>query len=214
MVGRRVPSRARQLEERLDARRGRDDLRLGRAPATHRDDDDPTGGRETARDMPGHRGLADALAGADHRERRQPNRLEPGRLEAEVGALVRDAEREHAACERKSLGRRQHRLVGEVEHHVRAVLEHRRLDGGLERHAVVLSAAQLLDAADEHRGDDEVVELFERLTDDGRIVLAVDDRDRAPHPLVVTSRSILPVYFSYSNVSVENWMIRSSPWKG
>jgi len=94
------------------------------------------------------------------------------------------------------------------------VLEHRRLDGGLERHAVVLSAAQLLDAADEHRCDDEVVELFERLTDDGRIVLAVDDRDRAPHPLVVTSRSILPVYFSYSNVSVENWMIRSSPWKG
>ena len=94
------------------------------------------------------------------------------------------------------------------------MLEHGRLDGRLERNAVVLAAAELLRAADEHRGDDEVVELLEGLADDGRVVLAVDDRDRAPHPLVVTSRSIFPVYFSYSNVSVENWMMRSSPWKG
>ena len=53
--------------------------------------------------------------------------------------------------------------------------------------------------------------------DDRRVVLPVDDRDRAPraaHPRVVTSRSILAVYFSYSYVWVENWMIRSSPWKG
>ena len=94
------------------------------------------------------------------------------------------------------------------------MLERGRLDRGLERDAVVLATAKLLDPADEHRRHDEVVELLERLADDGRIVLAVDDRDRAPHPLVVTSRSIFPVYFSYSNVSVENWMIRSSPWKG
>ena len=94
------------------------------------------------------------------------------------------------------------------------MLEHGRLDRRLERDAVVLAPAKLLGPADEHGGDDEVVELLEGLTDDGRIVLAVDDRDSAPHPLVVTSRSILPVYFSYSNVSVENWMMRSSPWKG
>ena len=46
------------------------------------------------------------------------------------------------------------------------------------------------------------VELREGLADDGRVVLAVDDRDRAPHPRVVTSRSIIPVYFSYSSVSM------------
>ena len=39
-------------------------------------------------------------------------------------------------------------------------------------------------------------------------------RDHASHPRVVTSCSIRPVYFSYSNVSVENWMIRSCPWNG
>ncbi len=85
----------------------------------------------------------------------------------------------------------------------------------LERDAVVVAVpAQLLGAADEHRRDDEVVDLLERSADDGRVVLAVDDRDHASHPRVVTSRSIRPVYFSYSNVSVENWMIRSSPWNG
>ena len=144
----------------------------------------------------------------------QPDRLEPRRLEAEVGPLVRDTQRQHAAGEREALWRREHRLVRQIDNDVGRVLEHGRLDRGLERDAVVLAAAKLLGAADEHRGDDEVVELLEGLTDDGRIVLAVDDRDRAPHPLVVTSRSILPVYFSYSNVSVENWMMRSSPWKG
>ena len=85
----------------------------------------------------------------------------------------------------------------------------------LERHAVAVDvAAELLGAADEHGGDDEIVDLLERRADDGRIVLAVDDRDHASHPRVVTSRSMRPVYFSYSNVSVENWMMRSSPWNG
>ncbi len=94
------------------------------------------------------------------------------------------------------------------------MLEDGGLDRGLERHAVPLGVAELLGAADEHRRDDGRVELRQRLADDRRVVLAVDDRDRASHPRVVTSRSILPVYFSYSKVSVENWMIRSSPWKG
>ena len=91
----------------------------------------------------------------------------------------------------------------------------RGLDGRLERHAVAVDvAAELLGAADEHGGHDEIVDLLERGADDGRIVLAVDDRDHASHPRVVTSASMRPVYFSYSNVSVENWMIRSSPWNG
>ena len=91
----------------------------------------------------------------------------------------------------------------------------RRLDGRLERNAVAVDvASELLGAADEHGGDDEIVDLLERRADDGRIVLAVDDRDHASHPLVVTSSSMRPVYFSYANVSVENWMMRSSPWNG
>ena len=91
----------------------------------------------------------------------------------------------------------------------------RRLDGRLERHSVAVDvASELLGAADEHGCHDEIVDLLERRADDGRIVLAVDDRDHASHPRVVTSASMRPVYFSYANVSVENWMMRSSPWKG
>ena len=49
---------------------------------------------------------------------------------------------------------------------------------------------------------------------DGRVVLAVDEGQGARHERVVTSSSIRPVYFSYSKVSIENWMIRSCPWNG
>ena len=159
--------------------------------------------------------LADPLAGADHGERRDVDDGRRRRVEAEVGALVGDAEREDAAREREPLRRAEHRLVGEVEDDVGLMALDRDLDGGLERHAVAVDvAAELLGAADEHGRDDEIVDLLERRADDGRIVLAVDDRDHAPHPRVVTSASMRPVYFSYANVSVENWMMRSSPWKG
>ena len=67
--------------------------------------------------------------------------------------------------------------------------------------------------ADHVRRDEVVRQLLERCADDRRVVLAVDDRERS-HERVVTSSSILPVYFSYSNVSSENWMIRSWPWNG
>ena len=165
--------------------------------------------------MAGDRGLAHALAGADHGKRRDVDRLRGRRLEAEVGAFVRETESKHAACEREPLLRAEHRLVREVEDDVGKVALDGDLDRRLEGNAVALVvAAQLLAAADEHGRDDEVVVLLERRSDDGRVVLAVDDRDRAPHPRVVTSRSILPVYFSYSKVLVENWMIRSSPWNG
>ena len=72
------------------------------------------------------------------------------------------------------------------------------LERRLERDAVVLRTAKLLRPADEHGGDHDVVELAEAPADDGRVMLAVDDRHRAPHLRVVTSRSILPVYFSYA----------------
>ena len=138
-----------------------------------------------------------------------------GRVEAEVRPLVGDAQCEHPARQRESLARPEHGLVGEIQDDVRAMELDGRLDRGLERNPVGLAVApELLGATDQDRGDDEVIDLLERSADDGRIVLAVDDGDHASHPLVVTSCSIRLVYFSYSNVSVENWMIRSSPWNG
>ena len=119
------------------------------------------------------------------------------------------------AREREALARPEHRLVGEIEDEVGRVPFDRQLDRGLQRDAVVrLVPTQLLRAADEHGGHHEVTELGERCLDDRRVVLAVHDRDHASHFRVVTSRSIRPVYFSYSYVSVENWMMRSSPWNG
>ena len=141
-----------------------------------------------------------------------------GGVEAEVRPLVGDAEREHATREREPLGGAEHRLVGEVEDDVRPVLRDGLLERRHERDPVPVDVgAELLGASDQHGGDDEVVDLLQGRAHDGRIVLAVDDRDctaRRGHPRVVTSRSIRLVYFSYSKVSVENWMIRSSPWNG
>ena len=93
------------------------------------------------------------------------------------------------------------------------MLGDRRFDRGRERDAVALSPAQLLGAADEDAGHDLVRQLVERIPNDRRVMLPVDDGDR-PHAREVTSDSIRPVYFSYSNVSAENWMIRSCPWNG
>ena len=110
--------------------------------------------------------------------------------------------------EAEALRRREHRLVGEVDDEVG-------LDGVEpvdERHAVVLSAAQLLGAADEQRADELVRQRCERVANHRRVVLAVDHRDR-PHG-ARTSSSMRSVYFSYSRVSVENWMIFSCPWYG
>ena len=137
------------------------------------------------------------------------------RIEAEVRPLVRDAERQDATRERETLPRPEHRLVREIEHDVGLVPLDRGLDRALERDPIpLIVASELLDATDEHRSHDDVLDLLQGGTDHGWVVLAVHDRDDSPHPLVVTSRSIRPVYFSYSNVSVENWMIRSSPWNG
>ena len=117
------------------------------------------------------------------------------------------------AASRNRAGRAEHRLVREIEHDVGRVLEDRRLERGRERHAVLLAAAQLLRATDEHAGDDLLRQLREGVPDHGGVVLPVDHGDRS-HERDVTSDSIRPVYFSYSNVSVENWMMRSCPWNG
>ena len=74
-----------------------------------------------------------------------------------------------------------------------------------------MKAIALIDG--EHRGDELVGQLRERVADDGGVVLPVDQRE-GPQSRDVSSSSIRAVYFSYSSVSVENWMIRSCPWNG
>jgi hypothetical protein len=63
-------------------------------------------------------------------------------------------------------------------------------------------------------GDELERKLLEGVAHGRDVVLAVDDRERALQLRVVTSPSIRAVYFSNARVSVENWMIRSCPWKG
>ena len=76
--------------------------------------------------------------------------------------------------------------------------------------AVAGHVARVL-AADQDRADPFVRERRERIPHDLGIVLAVDERHRtrAGHRRALTSRSILPVYFSYSPVRRSNWMISS-----
>ncbi len=214
VVGRRMASGTRQLDERVHRRRHVHDFRLGRPSPPHRDDDDVPIGRQQARDVPGHRCLPHPLPRTHDGERGNVHGRERRSVEAEIGPLVRQPVDEDAAGERHPLDRPEHRVVRQVEHELGRVRGDRLVDPAGERHAVVLAAAQLLAAADEHCRDDVVRHRGQRVPHDGRVVLTVDQRDDARHPRVVTSRSILPVYFSYSNVEVENWMIRSCPWNG
>ena len=208
-----VPPSARELEQRLERRLHLGHLRLGRAAAAHRDHDHVAVEREQPRDVAGDGGLADALAGPDDRQRRQRKRRERRRLEAEVRADVWQAEREHAARESHPLARPEHGLVREIDHELRLELDDRTLERVHDGDAVVVAAAQLLRPARKPEPDHLVRERRQRVAHDGRVVLAVADRESS-HVLAVTSSSIRVVYFSNARVSVENWMIRSWPWNG
>ena len=85
---------ARERDQLVEGRRGRDELGLRRAATPHRDHDHIAVAGEQAREMRGHSGLPDALARADDGDRRQLERLEHRRVETEVGADVRQAGRE------------------------------------------------------------------------------------------------------------------------
>ena len=207
MVGGSVAPGAGELDEVGDRRRLLDELGLARAAPPHRHDDDVAIARGKRGDVPGDGGLADALAGADHADRGDGDLLEPRRVEAEVGADVRQPRRERPRRPPEALAGSEHGLVREVDDElgVAEVVD--------ERHAVFGPPAQLLGPADEDRTGPVVRQLSERVAHDFWHVLPVDQRDRS-HWRVVTSRSILPVYFSYSSVSRSNWMIRSRPWNG
>jgi hypothetical protein len=156
--------------------------------------------------------LADALAGPDDRQRRQGERGVAGRLKLKVRPLVADARGESSARQPKTTRRVQHGLVGEVDHDLR--LREPVLERGQERDAVLLAAAQLLGASGQPGAHDLVGQPGDRVADDGRVVLPVDDHESSLHRRDVTSPSILAVYFSNSSVSTANWMILSCPWKG
>ena len=163
--------------------------------------------------MPGDRSLADTLAGSDHRDRGKLEGRERRRIEPEVRAHVGNSvESTRLASAKRSTGP-EHRLVGEIDDDLGPIALERRVDVVGERHAVALAAAQLLRSADENRGHELVGKLGERVADDGRIVLAVDDRE-CLHVLAVTSSSIAPVNFAYSSVSSENETSLTSSWNG
>ena len=163
--------------------------------------------------MPGHRGLADSLSGADDCDRRELERLQHGRVESEVRPDIGDSEGEHAACQREARHRTEHGFVGEVDDDVGRVLRDRGVDVGDDRDTIVLAPAQLLLPADEHRRNELVCELGECVTHDGGVVLTVDDRESS-QVRAVTSSSIAPVNFAYSSVSSANDTSFTWPWKG
>ena len=206
-----MPSRAREREQRVDVRCDCRHLGLGWAASPHRDDDDLAVLRVQAGRVRRDRRLPHALAGPDDPDRRERKGLEHGRVEAEVGADIREPGGEHSAREPEALLRAEHRLVREVDHELRPVLGQGEVEIVAEDDSVIRVAAQLLGASDEVCGDELVRQLLQRRPNDRRVVLTIDQCERARHERVVTSSSIRPVYFSYSKVSSENWMIRSWP---
>ena len=88
IVGRRVVSRTREIEERCERGLHGGDLRLCRPASSHCHDDHVAVPCEEARNMSGDGGLPHALAGSDHRERRQRKRRIDRRRELEVCAFV------------------------------------------------------------------------------------------------------------------------------
>ena len=208
-----MASGSRELDERFDGRRDRDRLGLGGPPAPHGDDDD-------ARSSASSRAMCPVTAVLPTRLPVPTTAIEGSSKGANAGGSSRksaptygNAVSEDPACEREPLDRPEHRLVGEIDDDLGPVPLDRRADVVGKRHAVVLAAAQLLRSADEHRGDELVGKLGERVADDGRIVLAVDDRER-PHVLAVTSSSMAPVNLAYSSVSSEKETSLTSPWNG
>ncbi len=198
----------RERDQLLDGRRCRDQLGLRRPAAAHRNNDHVPLAREQAREVRSDGRLPDALARPDDCDRRQLERLEHRRIEPEVGADVREAGRERARGPAHPLGRPEHRLVREIDHRLRVS------EPADQGDTVVRTGAQLFRPTHQDRSHPLVRQRPKCIPHDGRVMLAVNEGNSAHHRLADTSRSMRPVYFSYSPVARSNWMIRSCPWKG
>ena len=203
----------RALEQIVERRRrdgAVDQLGLLGAATAHRDQHQPVARAQEPRQMAADRGLADPLAGADDGDGGHAGGGLRRRPELEVGPAIGEPGRERAADQPEAAALAQHRLVGQVDHPLGRVLGRRRDHGRggirarvLERHAVVRLPAQLLGAAQEQGGDDVVVPVRrdDRRAHDRRIVLAVDQHDRALRHCPPAALSCGGgVCFSYSNV--------------
>ncbi len=174
-----------------------DELRLGGTAAAHREDDDVAPARrEMARRICRYGGLADPLTGPDDRERgRSRPRPLARRFEREVRATVADSRAERDTREREPPGGRHNGLVGKVDRHLRRESLDRRRERGerirAPHHGNAVGGLvgartpgiHLLGAPHEHGTDDLDVarQLPESESNDGRVVLAVDERNCA-HP--------------------------------
>jgi hypothetical protein len=166
------------------------EFRLGRAAAAHRHHRDLAAPpRQHAGGVPGDGGLADPLAGADHRQHGDVDPRAAGRAEVEVRSRVFHAGRQGVGDQDHPPGLVQHRLVREVEHPLGAVAAGRRHQRGrrvaaahpLQRHPVVGVAGELLLAAQEQRRHHLGVaaRVLEGGPDDRRVVLPVHQGEHA-----------------------------------
>src|SRR4029453_12780428 len=117
---------------------------------------------------------------------------------------------EDATRQAEALTGPQDRLVGEGEDDVRIEA----LEGIFpvvdDRDTLPAPSAQLLHPSDEQGPDDLVGQLPQRVAHDRRVVLAVDESERATHG-GAAPRSIFAVSFSNAGRSKENWMMRFCP---
>ena len=183
---------ARELDELVERRRRLDDLGLGRAAAAHRDDDDVAVAREQPREVRRDRGLPHALARC--RSRRSTAARTARTTAGRTGSRRRrTAGPAASACDaqRKRSAGPEHRLVGEVDHDLGVRRSRRRA----ARRSPRRRAASRCRRRGSRRPTRTAAPAARRAR--RRVVLPVDQRDR-PHRRAVTSRSIRPVYFSYS----------------
>ena len=139
---------------------------------------------------------------------RQLERLEARRVEAEVGADVRQPGRERARRPAEALGRAEHGLVREVDDDLGVRRSPRRAARRSRRRRAASRCRR--------PGSRRRTRTAARRARRARPARSARRRSARPraHRSRVTSRSIRPVYFSYSPVSRSNWMIRSCPWNG
>ena len=88
----------------------------GPAPSHRNDHDVAPGVAQQAGGVAGDRGLADPLAGADHRQRRHGDRPAVRRPQLEVRALVGEARRQRIGRQPHAPLLGQNRIVGKVKH--------------------------------------------------------------------------------------------------